>query len=257
MRRLLATLLAALLAFVAPALRSNPQMLEQEGGLPNGELGFPDQNLPWEDGLCPKRHSQEHSDTATDQDSEIQNFTDGSLALPVFKNVLLVLHCRAPTDICSAREWVFKRYAPYFGDVFYMTQSNHCEINAGDPNVCLARLMEARGAGRDGILYAHFDALLNPVNLALGFDKHAIYSFYGAGKCTVADDLTHLASCDSGPSGVSSMESFLTPWRAACNAKLVDEPLKLYKSNNDVFYVPREAYALWGRLARGFALSGL
>eukprot|EP00408_Alexandrium_pacificum_P035261 CAMPEP_0171281084 /NCGR_PEP_ID=MMETSP0790-20130122/66222_1 /TAXON_ID=2925 /ORGANISM="Alexandrium catenella, Strain OF101" /LENGTH=206 /DNA_ID=CAMNT_0011750301 /DNA_START=150 /DNA_END=766 /DNA_ORIENTATION=- len=138
-----------------------------------------------------------------------------------------------------------------------MTQSNHCEINAGDPNVCLAEIMETRGPERDGVLYTHFDALINPVNLALGFDRHAMRYFSEASYCQVVVDgkSRRWSQFDCGTMW-SQWYANSDRWHRAWTImghELIDDPNNVTMGSNDAFYIPRAAYALWARLARGYA----
>jgi len=250
MRPLLALLAASLLARV-PALRK-----AGEAQAPALYASSAPESL---EGACPSQPSGAPPvlNTATEQGPATQLYTNGSSAAPAFRNVLLVVHCRADCSICRAREWVFRQYAPYFGDVFYMTPYNHCPLGDGDPNVCLAELMETRGASRDGVLYTHFDALLSPANLALSFDKYAMGYFGHNTHCQLNRTFGFLTpACQDWQNGPDNLLRWQEAW-SAMGHELIDDPFSFDWGCNDVFYIPRKAYAPFASMARGFARFGV
>uniref|UniRef100_A0A7S1MT39 Hexosyltransferase n=1 Tax=Alexandrium catenella TaxID=2925 RepID=A0A7S1MT39_ALECA len=197
--------------------------------------------------LILKEHSATFADTAT------QNWTDGSRASSAFRNVLLIVHCRFQANdmehvVCREREQIFRKYAPFFGDVFYMTRANGCAGMPDDPHVCVADVMKTRGADRDGVLYTHFDALISPSKLAADFNKDAFASFQKDMECNV-DSQANLQGCSWG----NWNEIMKSRWRKASDTTDYIDPTTVFIGEDDIFYIPRKAFQMYSVMARGFA----
>mmetsp|Transcript_29511 Transcript_29511/g.84494 ORF Transcript_29511/g.84494 Transcript_29511/m.84494 type:complete len:378 (-) Transcript_29511:107-1240(-) len=175
-----------------------------------------------------------------------------------FSNILLVVHCRLrghlPMEICKQREPLFEGYKQFFPDVLYLTNSN-CQMSPTNPHSCLAHYMQTRGAGRDGLFYMHFDALIKPRRLGLGFNKDAMGVFSDPIECGINDNGTQVVGCLWNLWSLKRAQH----WRNAVylvrkgSGELASlDDMHFYLGNDDLFYIPRSLFGLYGPVAMAF-----
>jgi len=171
-----------------------------------------------------------------------------------FRDVLLVVHCRGKwklTDeealgICEQRRPLFRDYEEFFGQVMYVNRRDFLG-GKGDPHGHLARIMQSEGEKWAGVMYTHFDALINPRTLAEVFDPLAIGTFDDPRSCSL-DGEGSLRDCRWNNWKGNMKARFRTAARELGPAFL--DPSTLHLGNDDLFYIPRAAYPSYTRYAR-------
>mmetsp|Transcript_2304 Transcript_2304/g.5275 ORF Transcript_2304/g.5275 Transcript_2304/m.5275 type:complete len:306 (+) Transcript_2304:77-994(+) len=176
-------------------------------------------------------------------------------ALP-FHNILLVVHCRLKkgigSEVCAEREPLFDGYRQFFADVLYITRKE-CPT-CGDPHMCVTKLMEGPGANRDGVFYMHFDSLIRPRQLAATFNKDDMFSFDNRTWCEINETSLGQEHCICGfwnPNRAKAYQDGINKLIGSGIPEFANlDPWQFWIGNDDMFYVPRKLYHLYGALAR-------
>jgi len=189
--------------------------------------------------------------------------SDRNLGGP-FKNVLLLIHCRKATLICKERwkQGLYEPYLDFFGAVTIGFKENGCEKES---SFCVAKMME-KYPEYDGAFYMHFDAIIDPCKLAPIFDKNKMGWFVEPADHEIADNMKLLQSSVQddtlrGPvewTNQTAKAFFLAMGQVqeALKSDLYDFDLKtvhLFKSENDLFYVPKRALESYHTLTKTFS----
>jgi len=172
-----------------------------------------------------------------------------------FRNVLLVVHCRTSDEhICRQREPLFRGYKKFFPDVMYIT-TRDCPRHGTDPHRCLADIMEGRAARRDGIFYMHFDALIRPHRLAVGFDTSSLASFHGDRRCRINQGGDQVGCSWDGwhahTTGQRFQDAVQELRMKSADFRRLDNR-HFYLGVDDLFYLPRSAFPMYATLVEPF-----
>jgi len=171
-----------------------------------------------------------------------------------FKNVLLVVHCLQTEDICRQRKPLFSGYRKFFPDVMYIT-ARDCPKHGTAPHPCMAELMEGRAAHRDGIFYMHFDALIRPRLLGVGFDTNSLGSFHGDRTCRIDKEGAQVDCSWDGWGAHTTGQRFREAVRElrekSADFRALDDR-HFYLGVDDIFYLPRSVFPMYATLVEPF-----
>ncbi|CAJ1436914.1 unnamed protein product, partial [Effrenium voratum] len=204
------------------------------------------------------------------------------------KDITLLIHCRTTKrsgpKVCELRRPLLQNYGAFFAEVRWLLSEDanlsawpmghHCAPR-GDPYWCVAQV--ARNLTTRGLLYMHFDAVISPCRFAVAFDASKVGIFKGEVQCLWKsfDDLIRmkwgyltprmqnlwLAAVaelrnSSGSRLYGELEHGLWHCSASDCARIPAQrqPLlhPLRWGMDDFFYLPREAFHLYGLQAEVF-----
>lgn len=212
------------------------------------------------------------------------NETQGTRNTP-FKDVALFVHCRSSWEICELRSNVVNGWRPFFRTVLYViNHPNHhlstplpswasafCDGEI-DPISCVAKAITDKSvASHAGLLYMHFDAIIDPCSLTSNFQPDQVGLFSSQRHAYERWNIHELDRCARyNPSHTDCLRTEQSPgsWsRSQYEAwpQIMAQVHKEFPSHqfsvrddaafnacHDLFYVPKAVFANYVTLANIF-----
>uniref|UniRef100_A0A7S1MC54 Uncharacterized protein n=1 Tax=Alexandrium catenella TaxID=2925 RepID=A0A7S1MC54_ALECA len=190
----------------------------------------------------------------------------GALQPGPFKNIVLAVHCRAPSpdaqraaEVCRARKRLFEPYKKHFARVVYLTEQE-CPRHPSDVHKCMGELMNKEGAQRDGIVYMHFNAFLSVTHMRGIFDKEMMAAPGEDMRCRLTEKM-RLSHCkwERWVPGLAQRYQHAigrVMQEHQGELELADEQ-HVWLGRDDLFYIPHKLYYVYKNLTQPFIHYGV